>query len=104
MLNLLRSEDHNNTSALPNSQKIHLGMMILRSPNPLVAPRTLELEQGAVKHLSEHFATAILAKLDGEALAGYVARYKITGRGEPNRQHRGRRPAPRANQAKLSQG
>jgi integrase len=48
---------------------------------PLVAPRTLELEQGAVKHLSRHFATAMLSKLDSDALAGYVARRKAEGAG-----------------------
>src|SRR5271167_5084739 len=48
---------------------------------PLVAPRTLELEQGAVKHVSRHFATAMLAKLDSDALAGYVARRKAEGAG-----------------------
>jgi integrase len=48
---------------------------------PLVAPRTLELEQGAVKHLSRHYAAAMLAKLDCDALAGYVARRKAEGAG-----------------------
>jgi integrase/recombinase XerD len=48
---------------------------------PLVAPRTLELEQGAVKHLSRHYAAAMLAKLDSDALAGYVGRRKAEGVG-----------------------
>jgi hypothetical protein len=34
-----------------------------------------------VKHLSRHFATAMLAKLDSDALAGYVARRKAEGIG-----------------------
>ena len=37
---------------------------------PLVAPRTLDLERGAVKHLSEHFVNSMLAKLDTDSLAG----------------------------------
>lgn len=48
---------------------------------PLIAPRTLDLERGAVKHLSEHFAGAMLAKLDSDTLAGYVARRKGEGAG-----------------------
>jgi integrase len=48
---------------------------------PLVAPRTLDLERGAGKHLSEHFAEAMIAKLDGDALAGYVAQRKAEGVG-----------------------
>ena len=47
----------------------------------LVAPCTLELEQGAVKHLSKYVATVTLAKLDSDALAGYVARRKAEGVG-----------------------
>jgi len=54
---------------------------------PLVAPRTLELEQGAVKHVSRHFATAMLAKLDSDALASYVARRKAEGVGKRHREH-----------------
>jgi integrase len=48
---------------------------------PLVAPRTLDLERGAVKHLSQHFVGAMLAKLDSDALAGYVAQRKANGAG-----------------------
>lgn len=48
---------------------------------PLVAARTLELEQGAIKHLSGYFGTVMLARLDSDSLAGYVARRKAEGAG-----------------------
>jgi integrase len=48
---------------------------------PLVSPRTLELEQGVVKHLSRHLGTRTLGSLDSDALADYVARRKAEGVG-----------------------
>lgn len=75
---------------MPEATEAYIGRR-----TPLVAPRTLELEQGAVKHLSRHFATAMLAKLDSDALAGYVARRKAEGAGNRTINIEGRRPAPR---------
>lgn len=48
---------------------------------PLVSPRTLELEQGVVKHLSRHLGSRTLGSLNSDALADYVARRKAEGVG-----------------------
>jgi hypothetical protein len=50
-------------------------------PTPLVAPRTLELEQGAVKHLSKHLARVTLAKPNGDALTSSLTRRKAEDAG-----------------------
>ena len=48
---------------------------------PFIAPRTLELEKGAIKNLSKHLGRHTLGSLNSDTLTDYVARRKSDGVG-----------------------